>query len=356
MQRRQFLRAGTGVALAGSSAGCLSRLGFETRSVGAPPVVEDRPDAVYVPSHVEGMEMVGTAEAGPYGVALFYSYPHRFWLVTGENVEKVEIADDDSVHLMASLWDRETSVVVPTGSVTFDIRRDGERVLRRPPWPMLSQNMGFHFGDNLALPAEGTYEVAVEVGPVGTRRTGAFGDRFDDSATAEFSFEYSRSAVEAIDFRRLDDRKGERGAVDPMDMGMVPTGQLPAPGDLPGRAVGEATAGDGRFVVRALGEPPAGIDGTGAYLAVSARTPYNRYPLPFTSMTAGLDSAGGSGSSGPLTATLDPDLGYHYGGTVDDVASGDTLTLEFGAPPQVARHEGYETAFLRMAPASIGVE
>ena len=356
MHRRQFLRAGAGLALATPAAGCLSRLGFGTRSVGAPPVVEDRPDAVYVPSHVEGMEMVGTAEAGPYGVALFFSYPHRFWLVTGEDVEKVEIADDDSVHLMASLWDRETSAVVPTGSLTLEVSRDGEQVLRRPPWPMLSQNMGFHFGDNLALPGEGTYDVAVEVGPIGARRTGAFRDRFGESASAEFSFEFSRSALQEIDFRRLDDRKGERGAVDPMEMGMMPTGQLPPPGDLPGRAVGEAAAGDGQFVVRALDSPPAGVDGPGAYLAVSARTPYNRYPLPFMSISASLGGDGGSDDPGPLTATLDPDLGYHYGTTVGSIESGDTHILEFGAPPQVSRHEGYETAFLRMEPASIGVE
>jgi len=31
------------------------------------------------------------------------------------------------------------------------------------------------------------------------------------------------------------------------------------------------------------------------------------------------------------------------------------LTLEFGAPPQVARHEGYETAFLDLPSASIEV-
>jgi hypothetical protein len=51
---------------------------------------------------------------------------------------------------------------------------------------------------------------------------------------------------------------------------------------------------------------------------------------------------------GPLRRTLDPDLGYHYGAVVDGVESGDELTVSTVTVPQVARHEGYETAFREM--------
>jgi hypothetical protein len=49
---------------------------------------------------------------------------------------------------------------------------------------------------------------------------------------------------------------------------------------------------------------------------------------------------------GELKRTLDPNLNYHYGATIESVRSGDKLTISIDTPPQVARHEGYETAFL----------
>lgn len=108
-----------------------------------PPVPENRPQTVYYPSHVEGMEMVGmssmngmsstnsnsssgtqgnssedmeqptTSTDGQktsdsrYRCALTYSYPHRFWTVTGQQTEKISIQDDDSIHLIVSVWDGE---------------------------------------------------------------------------------------------------------------------------------------------------------------------------------------------------------------------------------------------------------
>jgi hypothetical protein len=355
MKRRTLLAGGLGITGMGSMAGCLASLGFRRRSARAPPIVENRPDAVYIPSHVEGMQMAGMGSAGPYRAALTVSFPHRFWLMTGRNREMVELRTEDSVHLMVSLWDAETKVVPPTSDVTLAISRDGETVTEKAPWPMLSQNMGFHFGDNYALPGDGTYSVTVNIGPMQTRRTGAFVGRFDEPSSVEFSLEYSLSKLNELSFQTLDDTKGDRGAVEPMQMEMVPLAQLPQPGELPGTIVGEVTSGDGRFVVSVLDEVPSGIEGSGEYLAVSARTPYNRYPLPFMSVAGTLSRDGSAVFDGPLKATLDPDLNYHYGAVVDEIASADTIELEVGAPPQVARHEGYETAFVDMSPMELQI-
>jgi len=49
-----------------------------------------------------------------------------------------------------------------------------------------------------------------------------------------------------------------------------------------------------------------------------------------------------------LQAMTDSELGYHYRTAVSDVKSGDQLTITIDAPPQTARHEGYETAFFGM--------
>lgn len=348
MNRRSFLRASATVTGITTLSGCLSGL-FETRSVYAPPpLVKDRPQAVYYPTHIEGMNMAGMATAKWYKAGLTFSYPHRFWTVTGQNKQKVALQKDYSVHLMPSIWDKETKIVPPNANLRVEITKDGESGTSKSLWPMLSQNMGYHFGDNVALSGDGTYTVTVRVGPMNTRRTGSLQGKFGEPASFTFTFDYSQQQRNEIMFKQLPKKKGKKGAVDPMEMKKVPSTQLPPKEKVPGQVVGHATSGDGVFVVTVLDQPPPGIDAAGRYLAVSARTPYNRYPLPFMSLSGTLKRNGTPVFDGGLTRTLDPTLDYHYGATVNDIKAGDTLTLSVGAPPQVARHEGYETAFFDM--------
>jgi hypothetical protein len=53
------------------------------------------------------------------------------------------------------------------------------------------------------------------------------------------------------------------------------------------------------------------------------------------------------GVEGELIQTLDSELGHHYGIT-GNLSPGDTLEIVVESPPQVARHRGYQTAFLEM--------
>jgi hypothetical protein len=66
------------------------------------------------------------------------------------------------------------------------------------------------------------------------------------------------------------------------------------------------------------------------------------------SLSAKLTRNGNAVFDDILRSTLDPELGYHYGAAVESVESGDSLTVTVDAPPQVSRHEGYETAFVKM--------
>jgi hypothetical protein len=372
MDRRSFLHTGISLGLAGvtASAGCLGL--FETRSALAPPLVENRPSAVYYPTHKEGMKTVGTKRVKGYTVALMYSYPHRFWLMNDDQRNKVSIKSSDSVHLMGSVWDRETKTALPVGNPPIKIR-DGDAFVRsKPLWSMLSQNMGYHFGDNIELPGNGTYTVELQFGPVNSRRTGAFRDAFDKAASATFEFDFNRKELEDIKFELLPDKKGKPGALDPMQMKKVPVSQLSQPKELPGRHLGTVTSGDAALAVMAMDQPPKGIktktntktnntksNTDSTYLAVSPRTPYNRYPLPSMSLSATLKRNGTTvfDKPKPLIATLDPDFGYHYGTTLSRhrLKSGDTLRLTVGVPPQVARHEGYETAFIDMPSKELAV-
>jgi hypothetical protein len=345
MRRRTFLAAGAGAASA-ALAGCAGS--FPTQAAGAPPVLEDRPAAVYFPTHVEGMQMAGTGGAGDYRFGLTYSYPHRFWNVNGTEVSMTEIGSGDDIHLMAIVWDAESRQILPDTGLSLEIERDGELVSQEVIYPMLSQPMGFHYGANFGLDGDGSYDVTLSVGGVSTRRSGAFAGRFADGASATVGLEYARATRDEISYEVTADRAGERAAVPPMEMGMggmsMPTGRAPAREDLPG-VLGEGTSGDAAFVVGALDAPPEGIEGNGRYLYASARTPYNRMVLPAMAMEATT-----GGFDGELTATLDPDLGYHYGAVVDEVGE---VEVRPTLPPQTARHEGYETAFMDFEPFTV---
>jgi hypothetical protein len=343
MHRRSLLRAGATLAGSVALAGCAGLL--ETQPAGVPPIPENRPDGVYVPSHVEGMEMVGTTQEGDYAFGLMYSYPHRFWNVNGDSVSRTGIEEDDAVHLMASVWDPETMTVLPDTGLSVEIYQGESLVSEEVIYPMLSQPMGFHYGANFGLNGDGEYTVGLSVGAMTTRRSGSFRGRFSDPTTAEIPFEYSEGAKAEISFEEMGERTGTPGAVDPMGMEMLPDSLAPAEGDLPGTVVGSGTSNDARFVVTVLDAPPAGIDGDGQYVAVSARSRYNRMILPAMGLEGTLSRGEETVYEGEFTRTLDPDLHYHYGAVVDGVESGDELALRVTVQPQTARHEGYETAF-----------
>jgi hypothetical protein len=141
-----------------------------------------------------------------------------------------------------------------------------------------------------------------------------------------------------------------------MEMAGVPVGRAPAAESLPGTHVGTGRSGDAVFEVFVL--DPGALDGRfGAdpYLYVSARTPHNGIVLPMMGLEVALRRDGETWAS-RVTRTLDPELGYHYGASVPAVSNGDGVTITPTVPPQIARHDGYETAFLEMDPVRFGVD
>ncbi|WP_144903966.1 DUF7350 domain-containing protein [Halobellus captivus] len=354
--RRAFLG---GVAAGGvvGTAGCLQALGFQRESAWRdPPLAADRPDAVYVPAVTEGMGMYGRTTTGRYGVALTYSYPHRFWTLTGSETSKTVVEADDDVHLMVSLWDTETEQVLPVDSgLTIEIRDEGGIVTQEVAYPMLSQQMGLHYGDNYALAGEGAYEARIHVGGISTRRTGGFEGAFESPETATIPFEFHADDLSAIEISEPDGA-GERGAVPPMEMHDAPVGRAPDAASLPGRHLGRATSGDVVFEAFVVDneEVPGRSEGE-SYLYVSARTAHNGILLPMMGLAATLTRENETVFDGRLTSTLDSEIGYHYGaaGFDADVRAGDELTISVTTWSQIARHDGYETAFFALDDVSV---
>jgi len=232
--------------------GCLSRLGFETQSVWRdPPLVTDRPDAVYYPAIVEGMGMYETTTDGEIGFALMHSFPHRFWNLTGSRNTKVVVQSDDTLHLMASVWDTETETVLPL-DVSVRITDDNGEESTTNLWPMISPNMGFHYGDNIALSGEGEYEVDIQIGPLQTNRTAPFAERFTELRSATMQFTFNTSETYDLEIRRLGDKAGSRGTVDLMEMNAIPDPTVPPKSALPGRLLHEGSSGDAAVPITVL--------------------------------------------------------------------------------------------------------
>ncbi len=317
-----------------------------------PTATPGKPRGIYVQTFEETMSMQGRATAGRYEFALMFAVPHDFWTVTGDSLSETATQPADSLHLMAVVWDGETGTVLPETGLSVAVTRDGELVSEEVIYPMLSQPMGFHYGGNFELDADGTYTATLSVGGTPIRRTGTFEGVFGEPASVDLPLTYTEETREAVQSRPID-QGGQAGALRPMEMMDVPQSVLPAPEDLPGTVRGEPLVDGARLVVTTLEQSPAGVESPGPYLAVSARTRYNGYVVPAMALDATLTRDGSTVFDGSTERTLDPDLGYHYGAAVEDVAPGDELTLSTQTIPQVARHEGYETALRRMGDVSV---
>ncbi|WP_436346940.1 iron transporter [Natronorubrum sp. FCH18a] len=387
MNRRGFLR-GTAVAGTAVVAGCLERLGFEEQSAWSnPPLVEDRPDAVYLPAGIEEMGTYGRTTDGEYAVSLTYTFPHRFWIIAGET-ELVDVEADDSMHLMLTVWDPETDTVLPVNA-ELDVLRDGDSVTGQfSPWPMLSQRMGFHYGDNISLPEEDEYTARIRINQLEADGTGAFEDRFESSTTLEIDFEFDRSDIHDLGFDLIDeDRRGDRDSLELMDHGdhgahdghgdgehddhddhddeghghggdpgPAPTSDGPPIDELPGDVLGTERSGDAKL--SAIVPDTDRFTDDSEYLAVYLRTPYNDVTLPFTTLRVSIERDGSSvleNGGELLTERIDDGFGHHYGIAIDDLESGDEVTVSVESPPQVSRHDGYETAFFAFEDVSYTV-
>ncbi|WP_353633672.1 iron transporter [Halobacterium sp. NMX12-1] len=350
MRRRRFLALGS-LASSALLAGCVSDTTDDatteppatTAPATTPATTAEKPDGVYVQSFEEQMAMQGTTTVGDYTVALLFTVPHTFWTLVNRDVSKTEKTAEDDIHLMAVVWDDETDTVVPAAAVSVELER-GEFLQQEVLYPMLSQPMGSHYGDNFALDGDGTYDATVSIGAVAARKTGAFEGRFEDVESAEMTVEFTEETRARVGATPIEEA-GEPGALAPRDTS-YPKSIVPAPDDLPGTVRGTAAIDDAYYVVTDLASAERVGEPDQAYLAVSARTRYNGYELSSMALDATLVRDGETLYDDTLSRTLSPDLGLHLSAAVPSVESGDELTLSVRQPPQVGRHEGYETAFL----------
>jgi len=76
----------------------------------------------------------------------------------------------DSFHLMVMLDDIHSGYPIPYAQVWATISKAGKIVYDDEQWPMLSEYMGPHYGNNVALPGPGHYELSLLISPPAASR------------------------------------------------------------------------------------------------------------------------------------------------------------------------------------------
>ncbi|MDQ2049149.1 iron transporter [Natronolimnohabitans sp. A-GB9] len=356
MRRRAALAAG-GSLLVGLSAGCLD-LERLRREDAWRELVVDPPDGAYVPSHADEMVTYGMATEAGREITLAATRPHSFWVVADGERNRADVRSRHAVHLMVDVRDAETGQFLPAPVTTTLETRAGDWSDDRSLWPMLSQQMGAHYGDNVPLDGDGAYVATVEVGTTGADVLGEGAADLVDPATAELEFEYESDEIEELERRLIDEDegRGEPGALEPMAHDTDDHDEFDHERAASTR-IGTATADDVEYTATLVGRDDRS-DAAESELAMTARTAYNAYPLPFASLSAAVSRAGERIAGGALRETIGPELGHHYRTAVDPsvLERGDELTISVESPPQLSRHEGYENAFLETESVGIGLE
>jgi hypothetical protein len=88
-----------------------------------------------------------------------------FVIFDGTRERLVKPPEHVSFHLMVDLNDARTGVAIPYAGVWATITRQARTVYDERQWPMISEYMGPHYGNNVALPGAGIYRLSLLVSP-----------------------------------------------------------------------------------------------------------------------------------------------------------------------------------------------
>jgi hypothetical protein len=153
--------AGSAAATAGSSADSDDMSGMDMGATPDPAGSAASADGAYpVPTQV-----LGTAVWQGMKITADAMTPVPFLVYNGTTMQTVNPPKGTSFHLMVLLNDAQTNVVIPYASVKGTITEGSKTPFSDSLWPMISRYMGPHYGDDVALPGDGTYKLTLLVSP-----------------------------------------------------------------------------------------------------------------------------------------------------------------------------------------------
>jgi len=91
--------------------------------------------------------------------------PLPFVIYNGTSEQMVKAGPKASFHLMVMLSDAQTGVAIPYATVWATISHKGKIDYDARQWPMISRYMGPHYGNDVSVPAAGTYQLSLLVSP-----------------------------------------------------------------------------------------------------------------------------------------------------------------------------------------------
>jgi hypothetical protein len=110
-------------------------------------------------------QTLGTAEWEHMKILATAMTPVPFVVFNGTEEQTLTPPTGSSFHLMVNLDDARTGVPIPYATVWARISRGGKLVYNERQYPMISEYMGPHYGDNVVLPGAGRYQLNVLVTP-----------------------------------------------------------------------------------------------------------------------------------------------------------------------------------------------
>jgi uncharacterized protein involved in high-affinity Fe2+ transport len=110
-------------------------------------------------------QMLGSSDWQGMKISAMAMTAVPFVIFNGTRERTVKPPKDVSFHLMVKLDDAHTNYPIPYASVWATIRKAGRVVFDERQWPMLSEYMGPHYGNNVALPGAGVYRLTLLISP-----------------------------------------------------------------------------------------------------------------------------------------------------------------------------------------------
>jgi uncharacterized protein involved in high-affinity Fe2+ transport len=116
--------------------------------------------------------------------------PVPFLIYNGTTMQEVKPAKNTSFHLMVTLSDAQTNVAIPYASVWATITQGSKTPYDESLWPMISRYMGPHYGNDVALPGAGAYQLTLLISPPVSARHVEYEDVWLKPHKATFTFHW----------------------------------------------------------------------------------------------------------------------------------------------------------------------
>jgi uncharacterized protein involved in high-affinity Fe2+ transport len=135
-------------------------------------------------------QVLGTAVWQGMKVTADAMTPVPFLIYNGTTMQEVKTAKNTSFHLMVLLNDAQTNVVIPYASISATITEGAKTPFNQNLWPMISRYMGPHYGNDVALPGAGTYQLTLLISPPVSARHLEYQDVWLTSHKVTFTFHW----------------------------------------------------------------------------------------------------------------------------------------------------------------------